>query len=106
MICPKCKAPRAHRSHRKGLIEHLVGLFAIRPYRCHACEHRFLQFRYSVGVSSAGDSSTEREIRATRSSLKWRRKRREFLLYGTCFLLFLAFLYYITRQRDSSSEGN
>lgn len=106
MVCPKCKADRAHRSHRRGFVEHVVGLFAIRPYRCHACENRFLQFRYAEAVSSGGDSSTEREIRATRNSLKWRSKRREFLLYGTCFLLFLAFLYYISRQRDSSSEGN
>jgi hypothetical protein len=51
-------------------------------------------------------SGAEREVRATRRSIKWRRKRRELLLYGTGFALFLAFLYYLTRPHDSSSDGN
>jgi hypothetical protein len=51
-------------------------------------------------------SGAEREVRATRRSIKWRRKRRELLLYATGFALFLAFLYYITRPHDGSSDGN
>jgi len=105
VVCPKCQADRAHRSHHRGFIEHVVRLFAVYAYRCHACEHRFLRFRYSDG-SLPSPNSAEREVRATRNSIKWKRKRREFLLYGTCFLLFLAFLYYITRQRDSGGDGN
>lgn len=105
MVCPKCKADRAHRSHRRDLWESIVAQFAIYPYRCHACEYRFLRFRYSDSPLPAATSSAEREVRASRRSIKWKRKRREILLYGLGFLLFLAFLYYITRQRDSSGEG-
>ena len=106
MVCPNCKADRAHRSHRRNLWEHLAALLAISPYRCHACEHRFLRFRYAEGPLAPASSGGEREVRATRRSMTWRRKRREALLYGFGFLLFLAFLYYITRQRDTSGEGN
>jgi hypothetical protein len=105
VICPKCKSDRAHRSHRRGILERLVAVVAVYAYRCHACEYRFLRFRYAPGALPELASSTEREIRSTRSSIKWRRKRREVLIYGTGFALFLAFLYYITRQRDSG-EGN
>jgi hypothetical protein len=87
------------------MAELLLAFVAVNAYRCHACEYRFLQFRYAQGALPAATSSTEREIRSNRNSVKWRRKRREFLLYGTGFALFLAFLYYITRQRDSG-EGN
>lgn len=47
----------------------------------------------------------EREIKATRHAMKAKRKRRELLLYGTAIILFLTFLYYITRDRGSSVEG-
>ena len=80
-------------------------MFAFNRYRCHACEHRFLRFRYTEGALPVRTSAAAREVRATRSALRWRRKRREFVLYSSCFLLFLAFLYYITRQRDSTSDG-
>ncbi len=101
MVCPKCKSDRAHRSHRRGISEYLLAFVAVNAYRCHACAYRFLRFRYAQEALPAVTSPTEREVRATRRSIKWRRKRREFLLYGTGFALFLAFLYYITRQRDS-----
>ena len=106
MVCPKCKSDRVHRSHRRGALEQFLGLFGMQPHRCHACEHRFLRFRYAAEPASAGPSSTEREIRSTRRSIAWKNKRREFLLYGSGFLLFLAFLYYITRQRGSGDDGN
>lgn len=81
-------------------------MLAIYPYRCGACQHRFLRFRYSEFLHPEPASGAEREVRATRRSIKWKRKRRELLLYGTGFALFLAFLYYLTRPRDSSSDGN
>lgn len=106
MVCPKCKANRAHRSHRRGLLERVSGLCALYPYRCHVCEHRFLRVRDAESPVQAGKSAAEREVRATRNAHRWRRKRRQLLLYGTCAVLFLAFLYYITRQREASSEGD
>ena len=99
MLCPKCKTDNAHRSHRSGLIERLASLFACYPYRCRDCGYRFLRFRYKIpGVDPAEHTSaTEREIRSIRVRIQWQRKRREILLYGSGILLFLIFLYYITR---------
>ena len=99
MLCPKCKTDHAHRSHRNGLIERLAALFARYPYRCRDCGHRFLRFRYKVPGVGSGEPATsaEREIRAVRVRIQWQRKRRELLLYGSGILLFLVFLYYITR---------
>jgi hypothetical protein len=37
--------------------------------------------------------------------MKAKRKRRELLLYAVALVLFLAFLYYVTRERDNSLEG-
>jgi hypothetical protein len=103
--CPKCKTDQAHRSHRRDVKERLAALFAIYPYRCHGCEYRFLRFRYaSPEAIVSGHAPVEREIRATRAALEWKRKRRELLLYGVGFLLFLAFLYFITRERNSPGE--
>ena len=38
--------------------------------------------------------------------MNWKRRRREFLLYGWALLLFLMFLYFLTRARDGSSGGD
>lgn len=99
MLCPKCKIDHAHRSHRTGLVERLGSLIGYYPYRCRECGHRFLQFRYAVPSQGPGKrSETEREIRSTRVRIRWQRKKRVILLYGFCALIFLGFLYYITRS--------
>jgi len=104
VFCPKCKTDHAHRSHRRGPLELVVSLVAIYPYRCRDCGLRFLKFRYAA-PGKMPSTSSEREIRSTRHALQWKRKRREFLLYGAGMLLFLAFLYFITRERGGSSDG-
>jgi hypothetical protein len=99
MLCPKCKIDHAHRSHRTGLVERLGSLIGYYPYRCRECGHRFLQFRYAVLPQGPGKrSETEREIRSTRVRIRWQRKKRVIMLYGFCALIFLGFLYYITRS--------
>jgi hypothetical protein len=105
MLCPKCKIDHAHRSHRKGL-ERLVGIFGYYPYRCRECGHRFLHFRYaSLPEGPPGKrSETEREIRSTRVRIRWKRKKRALLLYGFGALVFLSFLYYITRPGNFSGN--
>src|SRR5262249_28007248 len=105
MLCPKCKVGHAHRSHRRGILERLASVFQYYPYRCHGCKHRFLHRETSANTSGE-HSSTEREIRATRSAKEWQRKKRDLILYGMAVLLFLAFLYFITRERTHSSEGS
>jgi predicted Zn-ribbon and HTH transcriptional regulator len=48
VLCPKCDSDRTHRSHRRSRFEQLVSRVAIYPYRCRACGHRFLKFRYAA----------------------------------------------------------
>jgi hypothetical protein len=97
MLCPKCHAAHAHRSHRAGLRERLACIVGYRSYRCHKCSHRFLSFRYSLGEPDAAPLvGAEKEIAATRNSLRRRKKQRELLLYGSALTLFVVILYLLT----------
>ena len=102
MQCPKCNLDRAHRAHRRGLQEHAASLFGFFPYRCHECEHRFFH-SYRTPDDPANDepSSSVRDVRATGRHHAKRQKRRELLLFGLALLVFLAFLYYITRYHGA-----
>jgi type II secretory ATPase GspE/PulE/Tfp pilus assembly ATPase PilB-like protein len=105
VLCPKCKTDRAHRSHRTGVKEYVASLAAYYPYRCRHCKHRFLQSRYGVPeVPSGQHQSTEREIRATRRAKNWERKKRHVTIYGIALLLFLVFLYLVTRDRGANNS--
>ena len=53
-------------------MEYLASLLAYHPYRCRECGQRFLQFRYAVPQGAGEPTSTEREIRSTRTSIKWK----------------------------------
>jgi hypothetical protein len=99
MLCPKCKNDHAHRSHRAGLSERLAGIVGYRPYRCHSCSHRFLSFRSSLPEPDAPPVlDAEKEIAATRGSLRRKQKRREVLLYGSALTVFVVILYFLTRE--------
>ncbi|MGA1996891.1 MAG: hypothetical protein ABSH45_14035 [Bryobacteraceae bacterium] len=103
MLCPKCKLDRAHRSHRRGVVEHAASILAFCPYRCVTCNRRFLRFRYAGQSQPAGGSTaTEAEIKATRAAFRWRRKRLELVLYAIAIVLFLVFLYFISGERPPS----
>ena len=82
----------------------LAALFSRLPYRCHECGHRFLVYRYAEPEEALPLTATEREIMSTRQSIRRKRARREFLLYSSALLLFLAFLYFITRERTPQSD--
>jgi hypothetical protein len=99
MQCPKCKTDSAHRSHREGLQERLTSLVGYFPYRCRQCSHRFLTFSYSLPERAAHPTrGAEREIAATRGSLRWKQRRREVFLYCTALALFVVILYYLSRE--------
>jgi transposase-like protein len=104
MICPKCKSDHAHRSHRKGVRERLASLLAYHPYRCRQCGKRFLQFRYGVPRSAAEATSVEREIRATRTAIRWKAKKREVWLYGLGLFLLLLFLRWVVTLGSGSGD--
>lgn len=63
------------------------------PYRCRDCGHRFLKFR-----DNTPDGKPSHEIRSTRKSLAAKRRWREFLVYASGIVLFVVFLYFITRE--------
>jgi hypothetical protein len=99
MLCPKCKTDRAHRSHRVGLTEHLVSIVGFFPYNCRDCHTRSLRFRdSSQEAGPSANPSGEREIVATQAARGRKRKQREILLYGLALLLFVAILYFLTRE--------
>jgi hypothetical protein len=104
MLCPECKTDHAHRSHRAGWREHLAHMVGYRPYRCHQCNHRFLNFRYSLPEPVVAPArGAEKEIAATRTSLRRKRKRLEFFLYGSAMTVFVVILYFLTREPSIGS---
>ncbi len=105
VTCPKCKTDNAHRSHREGLKDYVVSLFQYYPYRCKECGIRFSALRHKPPETAQKPTSSEKEIRVTRASYRWKQKRREFLIYGSALLVFLGFIYYLTRDRGGSSGG-
>ena len=99
-LCPKCKHNTADRSHRKGVMERLAHLVGYSPYRCHECNLRFLSFRFSAAPEiPASERGTAREIRKTRRELQYARIKQQVYLYTVAGLIFLAFLYFITKER-------
>jgi len=44
--CPKCRKNLVQQSPRHGLIEALLSIFCLYPFRCQLCTHRFLAFQW------------------------------------------------------------
>ena len=98
MLCPKCKTDNAHRSHRVGLRERFGSIAGYHPYRCHDCQHRFVTRRYpSPELGATAGRSTAREVSSTRGALRWKRKRRDLVLFVGALIVFGMILYYLTR---------
>ena len=98
MLCPKCKSDSAHRSHRTGLRDLLAGIAGYQPYRCRQCKYRFPSRRFaSPKPATAAVRGVEREISSTQGALRWKRKRRNLVLYGSALILFGVILYFLTR---------
>jgi hypothetical protein len=97
MICPKCRKTKAHRSHR-SLKDWVLSWASLKPYRCHACQHRF--YAYRGGEESPRlRTPEERRIMKLRRTIRWRRSQKELILYGISSLVFMAILYYLIQQR-------
>ncbi len=77
-------------------MDRLYRLFQMIPYRCRTCKRRFYSFR-------GGEQSTrmrtheERKIMQLRRRLKWKRTKRELIVYGFAALLVALVIYFITR---------
>ncbi len=98
MICPKCKENKAHRSHRSGTADRIRSWIAIKPYRCHACNHRF--YAYRDGESSSRLRTTEeRRIMALRRKIRWRKSRVELMGFAIGSVLVAVVIYFLIQQR-------
>ena len=98
MLCPKCKTDSAHRSHRAGLKEQLSSIAGYKPYRCRNCKHRFLSLRFAGALPASPETrGVEREISHTQGSIRWRRKKRDLMLYLAALVVFGFILYFLTR---------
>lgn len=74
-------------------------MVGFRPYRCRECSHRFLNFRYSLpNPAMPPAQGAEREIAATRTSLRRKQKRLGFFLYGSALTVFAVILYFLARE--------
>jgi hypothetical protein len=59
ICCPRCQSDQIHRSRTRGILEHLLTIIFVRPYRCEDCDLRF--FRCSM-------SDKTRPVRLGRTS--------------------------------------
>ena len=101
MVCPQCKKPSAHRSHRSNLKDRALKLFQMVPYRCHACSARFYAFRAGE-TSDRLRTREEQNIMRLRRKLKWKRSKIQVAAFGVGFVVFLAILYLVIQQRVST----
>jgi hypothetical protein len=46
--CPQCGKDFVRRSHRQGILEWLLSVVFVYPFRCQLCTHRFLAMQWGV----------------------------------------------------------
>ena len=46
--CPRCRQDIVQRIRRQGLLEYLLSIAYIYPFRCQVCSHRFRAFQWGV----------------------------------------------------------
>ncbi len=105
MTCPHCKQHHAHRSHRSGLADRIRRLFQMIPYRCRTCKRRFYAFRAGE-QSPRMRTNEERKIMELRRRLKWKRTKRELIIYGFAALFVAIVIYLITRPSTAPLSGS
>ena len=86
MKCTACNEAAAHRSHRRGLVDWFWNLLDRVPYRCQKCGARFYAYRTGE-KSSKVRTPEEKRIQELRRGLKWKRSKRELIVYGTGLLV-------------------
>ena len=45
--CPRCESDRVCRSHRRFVVERIIGAIVL-PYRCELCSLRFFRLRWGM----------------------------------------------------------
>jgi hypothetical protein len=49
--CPECERDFVRRAHRRGVIERLLSVAYVYPFRCQLCGHRFKALRWGTRYS-------------------------------------------------------
>src|SRR5260370_15646035 len=49
MTCPRCGLKNIRHSPRRGLIDGVLAVFFLAPFRCRNCRHRFFRFSKRIG---------------------------------------------------------
>jgi hypothetical protein len=56
--CPLCKSRRIHQSRRRGVIERIVAMLSVRPFRCGRCDSRFFRWSFTPNPNSPRPATT------------------------------------------------
>jgi len=97
VTCPKCGEASAHRSHRIGVKDQVLGWFSQIPYRCKKCRVRFYAYRAGE-KSDKMRTAEERRIMKIRRAIKWKRSKREMAIYTIGLVFFALAVYWLSRQ--------
>ena len=99
-LCPKCQSARVYRSHRRTVKERLRSFSGYYPYRCHACDHRFV-----LRASHLGDEPGVKDPRKDISKRRRRRMIRNLVICVICVVVFLVFLHYLIQPSQIPSDS-
>ena len=53
--CPSCQSIYVRRAHRIGILERVISLFYVYPFRCQLCSARFSNFQWGVRYDKQED---------------------------------------------------
>jgi hypothetical protein len=54
-MCPECKGAAVNRSRRRSVLDHVLSIFGMYPYRCQSCMYRFRAFGDSKTTKNAAE---------------------------------------------------
>ncbi|GLH73098.1 hypothetical protein GETHLI_16000 [Geothrix limicola] len=61
LTCPACHSDYVRRSRRTGLLDRLFSSFAVYPFRCQLCRHRFHRLQKGVTYTRIDEDRREYE---------------------------------------------
>jgi len=79
-------------------MDRAANWFFLKPYSCRGCRHRFYGRRKDLSIAAMRTELTERFAKAN-SDRRWRRRKRELLIYGFASLAVIAMIYFLAQQR-------
>jgi hypothetical protein len=56
--CPQCTSRRIHQSRRRGIMERILAMMFVRPFRCERCDLRFFRWSFTANPNSSRPATT------------------------------------------------